>query len=148
NAASNYMAGLHQTKPAAGWPVMIFEHGIGRNRTDMLAVADGLADVGFVTVSIDQPLHGLTDPTNPLYAAGANPLYAGLSLPATGSIERTFDLDVVNNTTGAPGADGKIDPSGTSYINLASLLTQRDNLRESAADLITLTRSLSEMNLD
>jgi pimeloyl-ACP methyl ester carboxylesterase len=147
NAASNYVAVLHQAKPAAGWPAMIFEHGIGRNRTDMLAVADALADVGFVTVSIDQPLHGLTDPTNPLYAAGANPLYAGLSLPATGSIERTFDLDVVNNTTGAAGPDGKIDPSGTSYINLSSLLTQRDNLRESAADLITLTRSLSAMNL-
>jgi pimeloyl-ACP methyl ester carboxylesterase len=147
NAASAYMM-AGGAKPAAGWPVMIFEHGIGRNRTDMLAVADALADVGFVTVSIDQPLHGLTDPTNPLYATGANPLYAGLSLPATGSIERTFDLDVVNNTTGAAGADGKIDPSGTSYINLASLLTQRDNLRESAADLITLTRSLSGMNLD
>lgn len=144
----NAGAAAGAVKPAGGWPVMIFEHGIGRNRTDMLAVADGLADAGFVTVAIDLPLHGLTDPTNPFYAAGANPLYAGLSLPASGSIERTFDLDVVNNATGAAGPDGMIDPSGTSYINLSSLLTQRDNLRESAADLITLTRSLSAMNLD
>ena len=135
-------------KPTGGWPVMIFEHGIGRNRTDMLAVADALADAGFVTVAIDLPLHGISDRTNPLYASGANPLYAGLSLPASGSIERTFDLDVVNNTTAAPGSDGQIDPSGASYINLTSLLTQRDNLREAAADLIALTRSLSAMNLD
>jgi pimeloyl-ACP methyl ester carboxylesterase len=135
-------------KPAGGWPVLIFEHGITRNRTDMLAVADSFADSGFVVVSIDLPLHGLTDPTSPLYASGANPLYAGLSLPATGSIERTFDLDVMNNTTGAPGPDGQIDSSGASFINLTSVLTTRDNLREGAADLITLTRSLPNMNLD
>lgn len=136
-------------KPASGkWPVLIFEHGITRNRTDMLAVADSFADSGFVVVAIDLPLHGLTDPTSPLYASGANPLYAGLSLPASGSIERTFDLDVMNNTTGAPGADGKIDGSGASFFNLTSILTARDNLREGAADLITLTRSLPNMNLD
>lgn len=135
-------------KPASGWPVLIFEHGITRNRTDMLAVADAFADSGFVVVAIDLPLHGLTDRTNPLYASGANPLYAGLGLPASGSIERTFDLDVQNNTTGATGPDGQIDPSGASFINLTSLLTSRDNLRESAADLITLTRSLPNLNLD
>jgi pimeloyl-ACP methyl ester carboxylesterase len=136
-------------KPPSGkWPALIFEHGITRNRTDMLAVADSFADSGFVVVAIDLPLHGLTDLTSPLYAAGANPLYAGLGLPATGSIERTFDLDVMNNTTSAPGPDGLIDTSGASFINLTSILTTRDNLRESAADLITLTRSLPNMNLD
>jgi pimeloyl-ACP methyl ester carboxylesterase len=136
-------------KPPSGkWPVLVFEHGITRNRTDVLAVADSFADSGFVVVAIDLPLHGVTDPTSPLYASGANPLYAGLSLPATGSIERTFDLDVMNNTTGAPTPDGQIDTSGASFINLASVLTTRDNLREAAADLITLTRSLPNMNLD
>ncbi|MDB6105361.1 MAG: Extracellular lipase, Pla/cef family [Gammaproteobacteria bacterium] len=136
-------------KPASGkWPVLIYEHGITRNRTDMLAVADSFADSGFVVVAIDLPLHGVTDPTSQLYASGANPLYAGLALPATGSIERTFDLDVVNNTTGAPAPDGQIDASGASFVNLASVLTTRDNLREAAADLITLTRSLPNMNLD
>ena len=133
-------------KPAGGkWPVLIFEHGVGRNRTDMLAVADSFADSGFVVVAIDLPLHGITDPKSILYAAAGNRLYAGLSLPAAGSIERTFDLDVINNTTGAAGADGQIDPSGSSFINLTSLLTTRDNLREAAADLITFTRSLPNM---
>ncbi len=135
-------------KPAGGWPVTIFEHGITRNRSDMLAVADAFADRGFVVVAIDLPLHGITDRTNPLYASGANPLYAGLSLQASGSIERTFDLDVIDNATGAATADGQIDPSGSSFINLTSLLTSRDNLREAAADLITLTRSLPALNLD
>jgi pimeloyl-ACP methyl ester carboxylesterase len=134
-------------KPVGGWPVLIFEHGILRNRTDMLAVADSFADSGFMVVAIDLPLHGLTDPTSPLYASGTNPLYSGLSLPATGSIERTFDLDVLNNTTGAAGPDGQIDSSGANFINLASVLTTRDNLREGAADLITLTRSLPNLSL-
>jgi len=134
-------------KPVGGWPVLIFGHGILRNRTDMLAVADSFADSGFMVVAIDLPLHGLTDPTSPLYASGANPLYSGLSLPATGSIERTFDLDVLNNTTGAAGPDGQIDSSGASFINLTSVLTTRDNLREGAADLITLTRSLPNLSL-
>jgi pimeloyl-ACP methyl ester carboxylesterase len=136
-------------KPPGGkWPVLIFEHGIARNRADMLAVADSFADSGFVVVAIDLPLHGVTDPTSSLYASAANPLYAGLPLPPTGSIERTFDLDVLNNATGAPGPDGHIDTSGASFINLASLLTTRDNLRQGVADLITLTRSLPNMSLD
>jgi pimeloyl-ACP methyl ester carboxylesterase len=134
-------------EPAGGWPVLIFEHGILRNRTDMLAVADSFADSGFMVVAIDLPLHGLTDPTSPLYASGANPLYSGLALPAAGSIERTFDLDVLNNATGAAGPDGQIDSSGANFINLTSVLTTRDNLREGAADLITLTRSLPNLSL-
>src|SRR5262249_413952 len=80
-------------KPPGGCPVLIFEPGTPRTPPDLLAVADAFADRGFVPIAIALPLHGLTDRTSPLYAAGANPLYAGLSLPATGSIERTFDLD-------------------------------------------------------
>ncbi len=136
------------TKPANGWPIVIFAHGINRNRTDALAVADSFADSGLVVIAIDLPLHGVTDPASPLYASGANSLYSGLLPPASGSIERTFDLDVVNNITGAPGSDGKIDPSGASFVNAANVSTLRDNLREGAADLITLARSLPALSLD
>jgi pimeloyl-ACP methyl ester carboxylesterase len=123
------------------WPVLIFQHGITRNREDMLAVADSFADAGFAVVAIDLPLHGVTTPYNAanpatyFYASSANPLYAGLGLPASGSIERTFDLELIT--------PGTIDPSGSHFINLTSLLTSRDNLREGAADLITFERSVS-----
>ena len=146
-------AGSGHSAPANGWPVVIFQHGITRNREDMFAVADAFAQAGFVVVAIDLPLHGITtpfnlaDPTTVFYASGKNPFYAGLGLPASGSIERTFDLDVQNNATGAPGADGMIDPSGSHFINLTSLLTARDNLREGAADLITLTHALPALNV-
>ena len=143
----NASSALGAAPPAGGWPVLIFQHGITRNREDAFAVADSFGDSGFVVVAIDLPLHGITNQSDPLYAAGANPAYAGLNLPASGSIERTFDLDVENNSTGAAGADGNIDPSGSHFINLTSLLTSRDNLREGVADLIALTRSLPSLNL-
>lgn len=127
NAASG------RTRPASGWPVVIFQHGITGNRTNMLGLADSFAAQGFVVVAIDLPLHGITDPMSPLYQA-AN--------------ERTFNLDVMNNTTGAAGPDGVIDSSGASFINLSSLLTSRDNLREGSADLLTFVRSIGNLDLN
>jgi pimeloyl-ACP methyl ester carboxylesterase len=138
NAASLYVLGGGTVPPAGGWPLLIFQHGITRNREDMFAVADSFADAGFVVVAVDLPLHGITNRSDPLYATGANPLYAGLGLPASGSIERTFDF----STT-----PGVIDPSGLHFINLTSLLTARDNLREGVADLITLARSVPHLSL-
>jgi hypothetical protein len=126
-------------KPAAGWPVVIFQHGITRNRTDALAIAATLAGQGFVVVSIDQPLHGV-NAQSPFY-------FESTPFAALGS-ERTFDVDFVNNTTGAPGPDQVADTSGTHTINLASLLTSRDNLRQAVADLFVLTASIPRMDLD
>lgn len=127
------------TPPAGGWPVLIFQHGITRNREDMFGVADSFADAGFVVAAIDLPLHGVTSTSDPFYATAANPLYAGLGLPAAGSIERTFDLALIN-----PPA---IDPSGSHAINLTSPLTERDGLREGAIDLVTFARTLPSLSL-
>jgi pimeloyl-ACP methyl ester carboxylesterase len=137
NAKSLFVQGCTAHPPCpTTWPVLIFQHGITRSREDMLAVADSFADAGFAVVAIDLPLHGVTNTKDPLYATAANPLYAGLGLP-TGqmSIERTFDLDLIT--------PGTIDPSGSHFINLTSLLTSRDNNREGAADLITFERSVA-----
>ena len=114
--------------PDTGWPVVIFQHGITQNRTNLLAISEAFANAGYASVAIDLPLHGITDTNNPLYMAG---------------LERTFDLDLINNETQAPGPDGKIDPSGTFYINLASLLTSRDNVRQTTSDLVALKNSLA-----
>lgn len=144
----NATAASGGVKPGTGWPVVIFQHGLGGDRTQALAIADALADAGFMIAAIDVPLHGLTSATNPLYASPANPLYGGTAPAGATSYERTFDLDLVNNATSAPpGGDGR-DPSGTHFINLSSLLTSRDNLREAAADLLTLTRALPTLDLN
>ncbi len=125
------------TPPASGWPVVIFQHGITRNREDLLAVADTLADAGFVGVAIDLPLHGVTEATDPL-RADTNAAFAT-------DTERTFNLDLRNNASGAAGADTLVDSSGTHFINLSSLLTSRDNIRQGIADLLVLRRSLGNV---
>jgi hypothetical protein len=119
------------TMPEAGWPVVIFQHGITGNRSQMLPLSPALTQAGFAVIAIDLPLHG----------AAATGSEAALRVP--GTTERTFDLDLVNNTTSAPGPDGSIDGSGTHFINLASLATSRDNLRQGVSDLLVLGQSLS-----
>ncbi|MEN8178491.1 MAG: lipase [Pseudomonadota bacterium] len=120
--------------PTDGWPVVIFQHGMTQDRTNLLAIADALAKAGFAAVAIDMPLHGITNDQD-------NDLYAG-ETPFPDDVERTFDMDLVNNETGAAGADGTIDPSGHHFVNLTSLLTSRDNLRQAVSDLLVLRRSL------
>jgi dienelactone hydrolase len=132
NAASG------RTKPATGWPVILFVHGLTRNRTDALAISATFAQLGYVVVAIDNVAHGVT--SGPLYIENT---------PFGPSVnERTFDVDLVNNTTGAPGADGRIDDSGTHFINLASLLTSRDNVRQSVVDLFQFARNIPTIDLN
>ena len=114
------------TMPPNGWPVVIFQHGITQDRTNLLAIAEAFSSVGYAAVAIDLPLHGITNPLNPLYQK---------------ENERTFNLDLINNQTQESTPDEKIDPSGQHYINLVSLLTSRDNLRQTTADLIALKNS-------
>ena len=132
-----------KTMPADGWPITIYQHGITRVRTDALIHADSLASQGIATIAIDLPLHGVTatDPaTNPLAAFHAS------NTPFPNDGELTFNLDLANNMTGAIGSpDGNIDDSGTHFLNLASLLTSRDNIRQGVVDLIVLRKSLGNI---
>ena len=90
-------------EPADGWPVVIFQHGIGGNKEQSLAIAGALALNGQAMVAIDHPLHG----------------------------DRDFGVSQFNAGN---------DP--TAYLNLSSLLTARDNLRQSTADLLALRHTL------
>jgi pimeloyl-ACP methyl ester carboxylesterase len=117
------------------WETVIFQHGITRNRTDMLAVADSLAQAGFAVVAIDMPLHGVVDINNQFYQP---------------SNERTFDVDLVTEggLVAIPSPDAVIDSSGAHFINLSNLVVTRDNLRQSVADLFALTSAVSSIDVD
>ena len=137
NAASG------RTKPAAGWPIVIYQHGITRDRSDAFAVAGTLAAQGFAVIAIDAPLHGITNAASPLNIANT-------PFAAAGARERTFNVDYIDNATGAPRpgsvpGDGIPDPSGTHFINLTSLLTSRDNIRQAVADLLVLAKAIPSM---
>lgn len=126
------------TEPAGGWPIAIFQHGITRSRTDILAIADSMADAGFAVIAIDMPMHGQT-------VSEGNPFHTD-NTPSEDDRERTFDIDALtvneegNITAQAP--DMSPDPSGQHFLNLANLTNSRDNLRQAAADLMVLSDSL------
>lgn len=138
-------------KPEAGWPVVIFQHGFTRSRADLIPMAETFAAAGFAAVSIDLPLHGIAaaadyPATDPLKALAAV-LHQGYG-HAEGQVhERTFGLDVLS-ADGSAQPDGVADGSGLHFVNLSSLLTTRDNLRQSIADLMSLKKALATVNVD
>jgi len=111
-------------KTAGPWPVVIFQHGFTVDKSVVFGIANTLAKAGFATIAIDSVLHG----------------------------SRTFGIDLVTQdaagkvTANVP--DGTPDTSGQWYLNLNYLLTFRDNIRQSVADLIHLTRLLEVQTMD
>jgi pimeloyl-ACP methyl ester carboxylesterase len=135
-----------QVKPANGWPVVIFGHGITRSRLDLLAAADGFAAAGYAAVAMDFPMHGISPDATPQFADFwvENTPFAPIAN------ERTFDVDYISNTTGAPGPDGLIDASGAHAISagLSNMLVGRDTIRQGIADLSVLAVSIGSMDFD
>lgn len=116
--------------PAAGWPVMIYQHGITTTKETLLAFAGAMAEAGVVVVAIDHPLHGerVGQMTTPL---GVLPI---------GASDTTLNRGTPQQVT-IPG-------NSTTYLNLASLLTARDNLRQSEMDLLALRLALNAKSND
>jgi dienelactone hydrolase len=123
NATANGGAGC--PRPANGYPAIVFMHGITGNRSNALAIMDAYANKCFVVAAIDQPLHGIvaTDAAKALRQPGH---------------ERNFDL---------LAADGSVASSGFYFINLTSLLTSRDNVRQAESDLMWLAHILPTLSL-
>lgn len=128
--------------PANGYPIVIFQHGIGGNRAAMLFVAERLAASGLACVAIDLPLHGVA--AGELLPDGVTSLFFGYD--QGGDVwERTFGIDLLTETqTGvAAGPDGTADSSGAHFINFSDVAVSRDNVRQGIADLINLKATLS-----
>lgn len=111
--------------PAAGWPVMIFSHGITSYKETVLAISGTLANQGIATISIDHPYHGSR----------------GIDFDADGVYEISATSSLSKTNPAFVNADV------TSYMNLASLLTARDNVRQSEVDLLALRLSLNSVDL-
>lgn len=140
-------------KPDTGYPVTIFLHGITRNRTDALGIADSMAAPPTCTavVAMDQPLHGIDEEHlmhKGLQMASSGFLGVFAGYEAGGPRERTFGMDYVDNTTGAPGPDGIVDDSGKHTINLANLPVAKDNIRQAVFDILYLEKAIPFMDID
>ena len=99
-------------KGSGPFPVVIFQHGITSSKMAALAIADTFAAGGMATIAMDLVLHG----------------------------DRAGDF--MDNATGDMVPDGQLDPSGALFVNLTSLRTGRDNLRQSAVDMMQLVRMI------
>jgi len=100
-------------KGSGPFPVVIFQHGLSGSKMNALAIANTFASQGLATIAIDMVLHG----------------------------DRAGDF--MNNETGEMVPDGILDPSGTFIINLKSLRTSRDNIKQIALDQVQLVNMLA-----
>lgn len=121
-------------KPAAGYPVVIFGHGLGDSRWGgPTAIAPTLARSGFATLAIDAVGHGFgplsnvtfTDPTG--FATTVNGLGRGVDLNGDGIIESDEGCTIIAPIT-----------FGT-----------RDCFRQTVVDLMQLVRAIQQgLDLD
>ncbi len=111
--------------PPGGYPVVIYQHGLGGARDSMFGLANTFAAHGYATVAIDAVAHGM----------------------------RYQTTDAIHNFTGAPGPDGFAEVDGTQvpigfFEGFLDLLAIRDNFRQSAIDLLELVRLIRDPDLD
>lgn len=164
------------TKPAAGWPVVIYQHGITSNRIATLPLADQFAKACYATVAIDLPMHGPTPnltfektvapnttadvPVLAAVNASANstqPLNVFLAAPAETQAQivagqtitqRHFGLTVAADGVSPTAMTQENAQSGSLYINLIRFQTSRDNNRQAVMDLLNLNASIPFMDID
>lgn len=117
--------------PADGYPVVVFQHGMGGQRGDALALANTFARKGWATVSIDAVLQGTR----------------GASATARGDKKSDYQ----RSTAKYAGPDGFTDTSGDGgnegptdlFGGLFRLAALRDQFRQNAVDHATLLRLLA-----
>lgn len=155
-------------KPAAGWPVIIFQHGITSDRSTSLPMADALAfacvrrDLSgpsgapcFATIAIDQPLHGI--PASGSRVPGLTSVSApdpgfSANLPSAPSeslTERHYNFTASEANLPVPmDYTNGLGTSGSLFVNLANFANTRDSLRQAVLDLLNLNASLATMDVD
>lgn len=111
--------------PAAGFPVVIWGHGLSSQRRSMLAVVNELARHGLATAAIDVVTFG----------------------------QRAYPVDVASLQAGSyRGPDGFGDQAEYSPVaffgNLRTLPAMRDNLRQAVLDFVQLRRLVGNASLD
>jgi hypothetical protein len=116
--------------PAAGWPVVIFGHGFGNDRNVIPPLVAGtFARRGFATAAINVVGHGGgPEGTLAIKEGGKD----SVALPAGG---RGLDID-------GDGRIGVTEGVATAQRGPLALVSSRDGLRQTVADLMQLIRAI------
>lgn len=115
--------------PPTGWPVVIFGHGLGGQRKQLLGVANELARAGIATVGIDTATFGQRAVNA---AADASSLYG---------TRGTF-----RGPDGLP--DSEFYDNTDFFGGLTNILALRDNIRQTALDYAQVRRLIQNPALD
>jgi len=165
------------TKPGAGWPVVIIQHGFTSDRTGNIINGSKIADqTCHAVIAMDLPHHGIAptgagfalnvdyahtaDPSNqtPFAAAIA---FAVATATIGDALETTILDDIAERHQGFYGVGGvptpvayaddaaeRVGDSGSLWIRLDSFQRTRDNMRQAVMDLMNLNASLARIDLD
>lgn len=117
--------------PTAGWPVVIFQHGLDNGRLDVTDIADTFAKDGYATIAVDVIYHGDRSwCTQDLHCDPAPCDTKTGKCTASGVFA---DID----------KDGIPDASGARFLNVSNPFAIRDNFRQHVIDISSLTRAIS-----
>lgn len=107
------------TAPAAGWPVAVFAHGITSLKESALGLAGSMALQGQAVIAIDLPMHGAR------------------SADLTG--DGVYELTATDPSNGPAYVNGNV----LTYLNLSSLVSVRDAMRQGSLDIMTLRAAIT-----
>jgi len=137
-------------------PLMVFRHGLGRGRADMLLIADTFAAAGMVTVAIDAAMHGDRSfcvsgtsgaasgcnggaaCTTVLPAGAQGDLHPPGTCGAAGFVKSPVTPGAAGNTDGIPAVSGSLP-----YLLSANFFRTRDTFRQDLIDESQLIRALA-----
>ncbi|HEY3445661.1 MAG TPA: hypothetical protein VGK67_04810 [Myxococcales bacterium] len=107
--------------PANGYPVVVFSHGITRNRTDVLAIANSLAIAGYASIATDLAWHGERST-----CTGAGVLAGGACIPGTALCD------------GVTACDQKGTPGSALCLETVGKCVASDETKRTACDDATI----------
>lgn len=136
------------TPAAAGYPVVMFQHGLGSVKEAGFYMANTLASnrmvdpAGWAMVMMDLPFHGerasdLINNTTQQPCPAVDPNNIACTDPDGPGPQPVACTGVM----GAETCDGRQDPSGTGFLGV-NLFATRDNFRQATVDQLTLLRAI------
>ena len=114
---------------AVDLPLVIFLHGLGRDRADVLPLANQLNAAGYAVLAIDAPYHGLRRP------GATDATHRFTSGPGGDGLADGGSQDAVAWFLGAIDAGGDRAPLHPAYV--------RDAIRQNVSDWLVVLRAIS-----